>query len=160
MFFFSSDEWTKRPPLNAAVFSAAVCICSDRLFVIRHSIEYLDRRASTWTTITAPLPFEIGIHSCVTAGSDIYVAGSYIRDIIKIDTNTHKVNKLASFTEASGPLEMIDDCIYNISGQDSDCIECFNIHTQQVSCVAKMKGATKNHSVVRVANFPQFRRVP
>ena len=92
--------------------------------------------------MSVPLPYEIGIHSCVSVGPHIYLAGTYIRDIIRLNVETHKIEKLGSYTKASGPLEVIDECVYNISGQDSEDIECFDINSVQVSCVAKLKGET------------------
>ena len=145
--------------MNCAVFSAGVCICADRLYVIRYGVEYLDRGATSWTVVTAPLPYEIGIHSCVSIGSSIYIAGTYIRDVVKLDVETRAIEKLASFETASGPLEVIGRCVYNISGPESDWIECFNVDTLELSRVAKLKGATTNHSVVRVVDYPDFRRI-
>ena len=142
-----------------SVFSAAVTVCQDTLYVIRHSVEYLEKTSTSWTTLQVSLPFNIGIQSCVSLDSKIYFSGTFIKDIYSFETKTNVFEKLGSYTEASGPLALIGRTLFCVGGLETNAVEQFDLDTFQLHTLKSLDCITQSHSVVTAINYPQFRTV-
>ena len=143
--------------MNTPVYSAGACICDDKLYVVKHSMECFSPKAPRWINVAAPIPFENGIHNCLSKGTKIYMVGSYIRTLVEYDTETRAMSTLGKFNLASGPAVMYRDVIYVIGGPDTQDVETYDLETQEFGVACQFPRLISDHHCVALPGYPQFR---
>ena len=143
--------------LPRPVFTAATCVCIDRMYVVKHDIQYCHLETESWTILQRPLPFEIGIHQAVCIGTKIYLLGQYINKFTEFDTETKTCVELGRFKEASGAMCQIQSQVYVVGGDECDKVEVYNMDTRQFDEVATLKAGLRCLNLVAMPIFPKFR---
>ena len=153
----SAGEWSSMPDLIQPVFSAATSVCRDKLFVIKHDIQYFVPGVSqAWTVLQVPWPFEIGIHSAIAFDECIYLVGQYIPQLMRFNTATQELVDLGRFKNSSGPLCLCNGMIYSVGGNDGELVESYDREKNEFAVVSKLESCWSNTNVVAAPVFPQF----
>ncbi len=145
------------PSLNDSVYSAGVCVCDDKLYVVKHSMESFTPRAPRWVSEVVALPFEMGIYNCIARDKTIYIVGSYVKNLIAFDTETRALTTLGKFNLVSGPATMLGDVIYVISGEDTKDVETFDLETKEFGVACEFPKLMSQHHCVALPAYPGLR---
>ena len=157
MFLVHKGDWSTLPNLNSATYSAAACVHHGKIYVIKHEVECYSPGDIAWTKIVLALPFEIGIHHCVSGHNKIYTIGSYILDLFEFDTQTLLLSKLGKFQDCSGPAVLSNNKIYVMSGDNCNNIESYNLKTREFGVEQILSDPIVWSTALLVPYFPRPR---
>ena len=145
------------PSLITAVYSAGVCVCDDKLYVIKHNVECFTPKAPRWINIAVPIPFEMGIFNCIPLDHKIYMIGSYIKNLVEFDTETRALTTIGKFSVASGPAVLCNGVIYVVGGQDTKNVETYDLEKGEFGVACQFPRIVSNHHCFALPEYPMFR---
>ena len=152
-----AGEWESMPSLITAVYSAGVCVCDDKLYVIKHNMECFTPKAPRWINMAVPIPFEMGIFNCLPLDRKIYMIGSYVKNLVEFDTETRALTTVGKFSVASGPAVLCNGVIYVVGGQDTKNVETYDLEKGQFGVACQFPRIVSNHHCFALPEYPMFR---
>ena len=141
------------------MYSAAVAECRGRIYVIKDSVWCWAQGQSVWTTVTDPLPFQIGIHWAASRDDKIYLGGTFYKELYEYDPKDRTVKTLHNFEMATGQLAAIGSKLFRMGTEYGSCelLEWYDFDKEQFGKVDDMGFQLKKSGLLSVPHMSDFK---